>query len=81
MPSAPFAYNEDWGRREAHWGLIDEWDTKEGSGRRGSVCFQPWHTIAPVIEVPDPNNPRQMLRQHVALSFKEMKQLKEAVVA
>ena len=79
--SAPSAYNEDWGRRESCWGLMDEWQTREGSGRRAGVCFQPLHTVALVIEVPDPNNPGQMLRQHVALSFKEMKQLKEAEAA
>ena len=79
VPSAPPAYNKDWGRREACCGLRDEWEIEEGSGRRGGVCFQLQHTVALVIEVSDPNNPGQVLRQHVALSFKEMKQLKEAV--
>lgn len=77
--SALPAFNEDWGRRESLWGLTDDREAEEGSGRRGGVCFRPRHTVALVIEVPDPNNPGQVLRQHVALSFKEMKQLKEAV--
>ena len=81
VPSAPSTYNDDWGRRESCWGLTDEWQTEEGSGRRGGVCFQPWHTVAPVVEVSDPSDPGQVLRQHVALSFKEMKHLKEAIVA
>ena len=58
MPSAPHAYNEVWGRREVSWGLRDEWETKEGSGRRGGVCFQHWHTVVPVIEEQS-NNPGQ----------------------
>lgn len=32
-----------------------------------------------VIEVPDLNNPGQVMWQHVPLNFKELKQLKEAV--
>ncbi|XP_041910468.1 endogenous retrovirus group K member 5 Gag polyprotein-like [Arvicola amphibius] len=79
VPSAPLAFNEDWGRRESCWGLTDDREAQEGSGRRGGICFLLRHTGAPVIEVPDPNNPGQVLRQHVALSFKEMKQLKEAM--
>lgn len=35
--------------------------------------------VAPVIEVPDPKNPGQVILQHFGLKFKEMKQLKEAV--
>ena len=37
--------------------------------------------VAPVMEVPDTNNPGQIIRQHFAIQFKEMKQLKEAVAA
>ena len=70
VPSAPPAFNANWGKRESCWGLTDDREAGAGTGRRGGVCFRPWHTVAPVIEVPDPNNPGQMLRQHGALSFK-----------
>lgn len=35
----------------------------------------------PVMEVPNPQNPNQIVRQHVLLSFKKLKALKEAVSA
>ena len=34
--------------------------------------------IAPVLEIPDPNNPGQVFRHHEPLAFKDLKQLKEA---
>lgn len=37
--------------------------------------------VDPVVEVPDPSNAGQSIRQHVPLSFKELKNLKEAVFA
>ena len=35
--SAQSAYNEDWRRRESCWGLTDDREAEEGSGRRGGV--------------------------------------------
>ncbi|XP_012583237.1 PREDICTED: endogenous retrovirus group K member 5 Gag polyprotein-like [Condylura cristata] len=80
-PSVPPAYSEDWGQGVTHWGINNNWEIGDEKRRQGGIQFWPRHTVAPVIEVPDPNNPGQALRQHVALSFKEMKQLKEAVSA
>ena len=50
-----------------------------GTEQNKGVCFRPVHMVAPVMEVPDTNNPGQIIRQHLAIQFKEMKQLKEAV--
>lgn len=33
----------------------------------------------PVIEMPEPNNPGQVVHQHIALTFKKLKQLKDLV--
>lgn len=38
-----------------------------------------WAIRGSDIETPDPNNPGQVVQQHVPLIFKELKQLKEAV--
>ena len=34
--------------------------------------------VAPVVEIPFPNNPGQVCRRHEPLAFKDLKQLKEA---
>lgn len=61
-----------------------EWSYEESSPRQEVMFSEPTPERGmafPVVEVPDPNNAGQFLRQHAALSFKELKGLKEAVSA
>ena len=70
-PSAPPAYNDE--------GWWSELSRGSGTEQNKGVCFRPVHMVASVMEVPDSNNPGQIIRQHLAIEFKEMKPLKEAV--
>lgn len=69
-PSAPPAYEEGYEK-------FYEGDTHQSKGviSRGP-CGPTGVQAYPVIETPDPNNPRQVVQQPL---FKELKQLKEAV--
>lgn len=49
----------------------------EGMGPTEGVRFHP--LVMLVMEVPDPNIPGPVIRQHQALPFKEIKAMKEAV--
>lgn len=84
----PPPYNPTWPGEE-HTGDQEEvdWDCEPPAS--GGVMFKIGNNIGkkdkrelyPVVEVPDPNSPRQMLHQYRALSFKEIKQLKEVVTS
>lgn len=63
-PLAPLAYNDE------------GWWSHSNKDENRRVCFHSAHRMAPVMEVPDPNNPGQVMRQHFPLQFKEIKQLK-----
>ncbi|XP_032755597.1 endogenous retrovirus group K member 6 Gag polyprotein-like [Rattus rattus] len=59
-----------------------EWCCEDKATRRGVIFPEPplgQGAAYPVVEVPDPNNAGQSRRQHAPLSFKELKNLKEAV--
>lgn len=60
---------------------VEEWRTVTSDSPLGGVIFRPSRSknIYPVIEIPNPGHPDQMRRQHIPLTFKELKALKEAV--
>lgn len=61
-----------------------EWSYGEEAPRRGVIFSEPLPAQGgayPVVGVPNPNNAGQSIRQHVPLSFKELKSLKDAVSA
>ncbi|KAL6032266.1 hypothetical protein STEG23_037283 [Scotinomys teguina] len=62
---SPPPYNSDW--------------TAVGEGH--GVCFTLPQQAFPVMEMDDPKNPGQRARYHQALTFKELRGLKEAVAA
>eukprot|EP00073_Rattus_norvegicus_P055330 XP_017457820.1 PREDICTED: endogenous retrovirus group K member 6 Gag polyprotein-like [Rattus norvegicus] len=59
-----------------------EWCYGQKAPRRGIIVPEPppgQRMEYPVVEVPDANNAGEFIRQHVPLSFEELKNLKEAV--
>lgn len=61
-----------------------EWCCEDKAIRREVIFSEPplgQGAAYPVVEVPDPSNAGQSIRHHVPLSFKELKNLKEAVSA
>lgn len=61
-----------------------EWCCEDRATRRGVIFPEPplrQGAAYPVVEVPDPSNAGQPFRQHAPLSFKELRNLKEAVSA
>lgn len=61
-----------------------EWCCEDKATRRGVIFSEPplgQRVAFPIVEVLDPSNADQSIRQHAPLSFKELKNLKEAVSA
>lgn len=56
-----------------------EWCCEDKATRRGVIFSEPplgQRVAFPIVEVPDPSNADQSIRQHAPLSFKELKNLK-----